>query len=42
MGVEGQEQSGYARWNAEVLAGIEQSDEVNVVEFWFNQSDIVK
>ena len=28
VGVEGQEQGGYTRWHAEVLAGIEQSEEV--------------
>ena len=36
------EQSGYARWHTEVLAGNEVLNQDNVVEVWFNQSDIVK
>ena len=43
MGVESQEQGRYARWHAEVLEEIEESEEVVLsVEFFclFNQDDV--
>ena len=45
MGVKSQEQSRDARWNTEVLAGIEQSEEVFLSVpsfFWFNQGNVVE